>query len=228
MKRVYKAVPFCILSLAMLSPLAASAQDATPTTEQIIQGLKPKTPGIKTRGFKIVEPEKEAAGAAATALPASVEPGGGEVQSTTPATPSATVEASGTAPSSETRKKKAAPSGLASMNFQVQFEFGSAALTPDAKQVLDRLGEALSSNDLSTYRFRVAGHTDAVGTQEANLELSKARAEAVRDYLVEKYGISPARLDSIGFGKTHLLDPTNPRAGVNRRVQIINMGGTGG
>jgi outer membrane protein OmpA-like peptidoglycan-associated protein len=116
---------------------------------------------------------------------------------------------------------------LAAMDFRVQFAFNSAELTPQAKIVLDRLGEALRSDQLRTYRFQVAGHTDAVGTEEANVELSKARAQAVTDYLVSKFEIAPERLVSVGYGKSQLLDPNNPASSVNRRVQIINLGKSG-
>ncbi len=66
-----------------------------------------------------------------------------------------------------------------SLDLSVQFQSGSAALTPAATHTLDRLGRALASPQLAAYRFRIEGHTDTVGTREINTPLSQHRAEAV-------------------------------------------------
>lgn len=121
----------------------------------------------------------------------------------------------------------AAPAAAATrprVRFQVEFAFNSAELSPKATQILDELGRALSSPDLSPFRFQLSGHTDATGRDDYNVDLSKRRAQAVRDYLVQKFSISGARLDTIGLGSQMLLDPANPRSGVNRRVEITNLG----
>lgn len=118
----------------------------------------------------------------------------------------------------------AAPATRPRVRFQVEFAFNSAELSPKATQILDELGRALSSPDLSPFRFQLSGHTDATGRDDYNVDLSKRRAQAVRDYLVQKFSISGARLDTIGLGSQMLLDPANPRSGVNRRVEITNLG----
>jgi outer membrane protein OmpA-like peptidoglycan-associated protein len=105
----------------------------------------------------------------------------------------------------------------------VQFEFGSAQLTPDAKAVLNNLGQALRSPDLSANAFLIEGHTDSVGSEESNQRLSEARAATVKSYLISSFGIPPSRLDAVGRGETQPLDKANPEAGVNRRVQIVNV-----
>lgn len=110
------------------------------------------------------------------------------------------------------------------VSFQVEFELNSASLTPKASGVLDELGRALTSPDLASYRFQLTGHTDATGSASYNRELSKRRAAAVRDYLSGKFRIDPARLRSAGMGADRLLDPENPQSGVNRRVEITNLG----
>lgn len=112
----------------------------------------------------------------------------------------------------------------ASINLTVHFAFGSAELTPDARETLDHLGQALQSDELKPFAFRVAGHTDAVGTEEANKELSQQRADAVKEYLVNQFGIKPSHLEAVGFGKSQLIDPNNPSSGRNRRVQVVNLG----
>jgi outer membrane protein OmpA-like peptidoglycan-associated protein len=113
-----------------------------------------------------------------------------------------------------------------SVNFQIRFKFGSADLTPEAREVLDRIGEALQSDQLARFRFQIAGHTDAVGSDAYNQRLSEQRAAAVLDYLMQRYGdrIDPSRLESVGYGEERLLDPANPNSAVNRRVQVINLG----
>ncbi|NNG02994.1 MAG: OmpA family protein [Inquilinus sp.] len=116
-------------------------------------------------------------------------------------------------------------SRAASIDFQVQFEFGSDRLTDDAKSVLAELATAIKSPELSPYSFLIAGHTDAVGNAAFNLTLSERRAQAVRDYLAKAAGIEPARLQDVGWGEARLLDAANPESDVNRRVEITNIGG---
>jgi len=106
----------------------------------------------------------------------------------------------------------------------VKFALNSATLTDAAKDTIRRLGAAIKSEQLATYRFRVEGHTDASGRADHNLVLSQQRAETVRDYLVNEMGIAPGRLDVIGRGQQDPLDPANPLSGVNRRVQVVNLG----
>jgi outer membrane protein OmpA-like peptidoglycan-associated protein len=89
---------------------------------------------------------------------------------------------------------------------------------------LKRLGAALKDTRLSGYRFRIAGHTDARGSQEYNQKLSERRAGAVRNYIVFQYDLEPDRIETVGFGKSQLLDSSKPEDGINRRVQVINLG----
>jgi len=111
-----------------------------------------------------------------------------------------------------------------SINLKVYFEFDSAILKPEAMDVLDTLGEALTSGELSGQRFELAGHTDAVGTDAYNLDLSQRRAKAVLDYVVTAFGIDATRIDAVGYGESQLLDPSNPEGDVNRRVQVTRLG----
>lgn len=110
-----------------------------------------------------------------------------------------------------------------SINIKVYFEFDSAILKPEAMDVLDQLGEALSSAQLSNYRFEIAGHTDAVGSDAYNQTLSEHRAKAVLDYVVVAFGIDASRIETKGYGESRLLDPANPEGDVNRRVQVTRL-----
>jgi outer membrane protein OmpA-like peptidoglycan-associated protein len=117
-----------------------------------------------------------------------------------------------------------APDGLASLNLTVNFQFNSSQLTTDTQLVLSNLGKALQSEQLKTYRFRIDGHTDAVGGDDFNKRLSEARAKAVVDHLVSVYGIAPSRISFVGLGRSRLYNAADPNSAVNRRVEIVNVG----
>jgi outer membrane protein OmpA-like peptidoglycan-associated protein len=105
----------------------------------------------------------------------------------------------------------------------ITFEFNSATLTDDARETLDRIGAALRDPTLEHVIYHVEGHTDAKGTDAYNQVLSEQRANAVRSYLMEKFGISGDRLIALGLGKTQPLPnppAESPFAAVNRRVQF--------
>lgn len=106
------------------------------------------------------------------------------------------------------------------IDLSVTFEFGSFQLTEEAEALLSNLARAMLSPNLSKYRFRLSGHTDAVGSEPFNQELSMARAEAVREFLITKQIIDPSRLESTGFGETQLLFETAPEDARNRRVEV--------
>ncbi|MCO6188230.1 OmpA family protein [Rhizobium sp. L1K21] len=111
------------------------------------------------------------------------------------------------------------------IDLEVQFESGSAVLSYSARSQLDKLAAALNHPGLKTSRILIAGHTDAVGADSYNLQLSKRRADAVRDYLAVNYGLTVSRFETVGYGETRLADPNHPTAALNRRVEIVNLGG---
>jgi outer membrane protein OmpA-like peptidoglycan-associated protein len=71
--------------------------------------------------------------------------------------------------------------------------------------------------------FVLAGHTDAVGGEDFNLDLSNRRADSVKRYLMEKFGLAPDHLVTAGYGKSRLKDKDRPTAPENRRVEVVNM-----
>lgn len=115
------------------------------------------------------------------------------------------------------------PAKLRSVSLGIQFKLDSYELTDNAQEVLNRLGGALASPKLSEHKFMIEGHTDATGDSMYNQELSEKRAENVKNYLVNVFGIEPTRLEDVGRGETALLDAGNPQNSRNRRVQIINL-----
>jgi outer membrane protein OmpA-like peptidoglycan-associated protein len=103
----------------------------------------------------------------------------------------------------------------------VTFVTDSAELTPRAKSALDVLAAAMNSPRLIERHFVIEGHADPRGTDEHNMELSKARANSVRDYLVQQHQLDPQRLSTVGKGSTELMNPNDPTAPENRRVTIV-------
>ena len=109
---------------------------------------------------------------------------------------------------------------------KVLFRFDSAVLSPDASRTLDTLGEALNSGELRSCCFLIEGHTDHVGSETYNLDLSQRRAESVARYLAESFGLAAQRLLTNGRGEAQPImgNATEEGRRKNRRVQIVNLG----
>jgi outer membrane protein OmpA-like peptidoglycan-associated protein len=109
------------------------------------------------------------------------------------------------------------------IDLDIQFDYNSADISKTSMSSVKELGKALSNPDLKGSTFVVAGHTDAVGGEEYNQGLSERRAETIKRYLSEKYGINGTDLVAVGYGKSKPKDPTAPMDPINRRVQVVNM-----
>jgi outer membrane protein OmpA-like peptidoglycan-associated protein len=112
---------------------------------------------------------------------------------------------------------------LPSIDVEVFFAYDSSVILPEALPKLITLGQALSDPELRGSSFLIAGHTDARGSDYYNLELSNARADAVKRFLVSNFHLDPESLITLGFGEEQLKDPYSPFSGENRRVQIVNV-----
>jgi len=113
---------------------------------------------------------------------------------------------------------------LAQFTVAVNFDFNSARIRPESYRTIGLIADSLYHPYLQGYRFLIVGHTDAVGSRETNLKLSQQRADAIRDALINPFGINPARIEAVGLGEEDLLNSANPKAAENRRVQLINIG----
>ena len=111
-----------------------------------------------------------------------------------------------------------------SIDLEINFEYNSATISSTATSQVTALGQALSSAELKGNTFVLAGHTDAKGADAYNLSLSERRADAVKRYLTQKFRLDANNLVTVGYGKTKLKNSSDPHAGENRRVQIVNMG----
>jgi outer membrane protein OmpA-like peptidoglycan-associated protein len=117
------------------------------------------------------------------------------------------------------------PSGVKVTNTQIvidqtiQFETGSANLLSASNAILDNVAKVLV--DAPYLKLRIEGHTDAEGSDESNLTLSRERAASVRRYLESK-GIASNRLESVGLGETAPIDTNRTPSGraKNRRVEF--------
>jgi outer membrane protein OmpA-like peptidoglycan-associated protein len=110
-----------------------------------------------------------------------------------------------------------------SIDLEITFDYNSATISQKAMPAVTALGKALTNPDLKGTTFVLAGHTDAKGGDTYNQDLSERRADALKKYLMEKYGLAAADLVTVGYGKTKLKNAGNPAADENRRVQIVNM-----
>lgn len=104
----------------------------------------------------------------------------------------------------------------------IHFDTAKATLRAEAEPVLEQLLVLLTENpDL---RLRVEGHTDGVGSAQANQTLSESRAAAVVQWLVSR-GVARDRLSSAGRGSSQPMDTNDTEAGraKNRRVELVRV-----
>jgi outer membrane protein OmpA-like peptidoglycan-associated protein len=109
------------------------------------------------------------------------------------------------------------------IDLEITFDYNSANISSKSLPSVQALGKALTNPDLKGSTFIVAGHTDAAGGEAYNQELSERRADSIKRYLTDKFGIAGTDLVTVGYGKTKLKDTANPMAEANRRVQVVNM-----
>jgi OOP family OmpA-OmpF porin len=102
----------------------------------------------------------------------------------------------------------------------VLFDFNRADLKPGAQQNLYRLVSFLREN--TDRELLVEGHTDSVGSESYNLELSQRRADSVRAFMVQN-GVAPGRILTGGFGKAYPIVSNDSAEGrqLNRRVEVV-------
>jgi outer membrane protein OmpA-like peptidoglycan-associated protein len=183
----------------------AQAGDDNVTEDQIVRALAPPKKPL-TRGLSI-GPQTD---------PAATEAEGKFVQS---------IRGRATRSLSTAEREEIATMAKDKPNIdlEITFDYNSADISAKSLPSVQALGRALTSPDLKGSTFIVAGHTDAAGGEGYNQDLSERRADAIKRYLMQNYGIAPADLVTVGYGKSKLKDPNQPLAEVNRRVQVVNM-----
>jgi outer membrane protein OmpA-like peptidoglycan-associated protein len=199
-----------ILSIAMVGAVlsfgmgkALAADDVT--EDQIIKALAPAKKPL-TRGLSVGPQEDPAATAAETKFVS-------------------TIRGRTTRSLSSTEREEIATiaKDKPNIDLEITFDYNSADISQKSLPAVQALGRALTNPDLKGSTFVVAGHTDAACGDSYNQDLSERRADSIKRYLMDKYGISSADLVTVGYGKSKLKDPNQPMAEINRRVQVVNM-----
>jgi len=109
------------------------------------------------------------------------------------------------------------------LQLSVQFDYASASLTPEGRDLLARLATAMKSPNLAQLRYRIEGHTDSSGDPQRNQNLSERRAATVAKFLSSSTGIEAQRMNRIGLGSTVPANEVDPKAAENRRVVIVSL-----
>jgi outer membrane protein OmpA-like peptidoglycan-associated protein len=127
-------------------------------------------------------------------------------------------------PGQKPRSVPAEGQGRGTVDLPIPFALNQYLISPGAVPYLVELGKALTHDKLKGYRFEIQGHTCDLGGDEYNLRLSQKRADAVKDYLIRNYNISPAQIQSVGYGERSPLADNSTEEGKarNRRVTILN------
>ena len=203
-----------ILSIATVgaaisfSAVPARAEDKNVTEDQIVRALAPEKKAPLTRGLS--------AGPQQAADPAAAAAEGKFVQQ---------IRGRSTRSLSSIEREEIAAivKDKPKIDLEINFDYNSADISAKSLPSVQALGRALTNANLKGSTFVVAGHTDAAGGESYNQDLSERRADAIKRYLVDKYGIAGADLVTVGYGKSKLKDPGQPMAEANRRVQVVNM-----
>jgi outer membrane protein OmpA-like peptidoglycan-associated protein len=202
--RNFRATRFLILVGAMLSVTVGAAIAGEATEDQIVRALAPKKP--LTRGLSIATPADQAVSAAQGKFVDSLRN-----------------RATRSLSSGERSQIAEIAKDKPNIDLEITFDYNSATISAKAQPAVQALGKALSNPDLKGATFIVAGHTDAAGGETYNQELSERRADSVKRYLVDKFGIAGADLVTVGYGESRLKDTAHPLDPANRRVQVVNM-----
>jgi outer membrane protein OmpA-like peptidoglycan-associated protein len=105
---------------------------------------------------------------------------------------------------------------------EIFFTFNSSKIeSPASFSILAQIAKILNENH--TWIIEIRGHTDSVGSEKYNLDLSQKRADAVKKFIVSKYGILAHRLIAVGFGETDPIadNGTSEGRARNRRVEFV-------
>jgi hypothetical protein len=119
-------------------------------------------------------------------------------------------------------ERELAESGKADV-YSIYFTFNSDVIRPESEPTLKEIADVLKKHP--DWKLGVNGHTDGVGNDSYNLDLSKRRAAAVRTALVTRFGIADARLTTAGYGKSQPKDTNTTLEGraKNRRVELVKQ-----
>ena len=183
---------------------ARAADDVT--EDQIVKALTPQKKAPLTRGLSIGPQADQAPNPAETKLLDSVRG-----------------RATRSLSNTEREEIAAAAKDKPNIDLTITFDYNSADISAKSLPEVQKLGRALTNDDLKGSTFLLAGHTDAAGSDNYNQDLSERRADSIKRYLMDNFHIATTDLVTVGYGKSKLKDASQPLAEVNRRVQVVNM-----
>jgi len=107
--------------------------------------------------------------------------------------------------------------------YGIRFALDSAEISRDSAKALAQIGQLLIRDE--QLQLRIEGHTDSTGSAAHNLELSQRRADAIKTYLVDTFGVEPSRLETRGFGADRPVASNDTEGGraLNRRVELVRL-----
>jgi OmpA-OmpF porin, OOP family len=217
-----------VLGFALCAPALAQEQvrvfEEAPSIDELRAILVPDSGPGKSRKIELPRADGTTAPSAAAPAPmvAAPQPAlvqSGKADSGETALPTVATAAMPKAPALKPAAFPRPPRPeAAAVAFRINFASASDVVPPSYLSHLDSIVGLLRQEP--TLTLTIEGHTDAYGSAEYNLELSRHRAVAVMRYLVE-HGIDASRLVAVGKGKTSPMT-ANPFDGSNRRVQFVN------
>ena len=109
------------------------------------------------------------------------------------------------------------------ITYGITFDVNKADVKPESYGTLKSIADVLTENP--GVKVKITGHTDSDGDDAKNLELSKRRAESVKNELVKNFGIDASRLSTDGAGETKPIaaNDTPANKAKNRRVEFIKL-----
>jgi outer membrane protein OmpA-like peptidoglycan-associated protein len=107
--------------------------------------------------------------------------------------------------------------------YDIYFDFNSDEIRDESEPTLHDIGDILRRHP--EWKLSIAGHTDSIGGDAPNLDLSKRRAAAVKNALVARFGVNNGRLVTTGYGKSRPVDTNETPEGRarNRRVELVKL-----
>lgn len=192
-----------VLAAVLALPVGVAFAQSNPSSQDILNALKPKAPLTRSLSVSPADQAKKA--------------------ETERFVDTLRNRATRSLSSDERQQIVAVAETRPKIDLEIKFDFNSSNIAKSAVADVDSLGKALSDPSLKGSTFVLAGHTDAVGGEEFNQDLSSRRADTVKKYLVEKYNLAPEKLVTAGYGKSQLKNKAQPSSAENRRVQVVNM-----
>jgi outer membrane protein OmpA-like peptidoglycan-associated protein len=200
-------------------PMTAQAQTESPTVSDYLCQFANRCDGEVAQATDESDPSRRAPETAGFRLATSGNQASSRTGNAAPQTQARTSNSALTESRASQRRAAPAVAG-ARADLVISFDLNSSQLTAEGRRNALVFAQALATPELSGKRFMIAGHTDSLGSNASNLELSRRRAEAVADLLISQ-GIDRSRLEVTGYGEARPLSGRRASDPANRRVEAI-------